>query len=124
MDCIKRTEHDEQSAVIDWARRQLGLYPCLEWLHAIPNGAFLAGGARQMSKLKTEGLVPGVCDLFLPFPAHGYHGLYIEMKAPGKLSRVRDGQREFMEYVESVGYLAQVHDSADEAIELLRWYVE
>lgn len=125
------SEHDEQVSVIGWARRQAGLYPCLDWLHAIPNGAKLpwrknASGQRyspEAMKLKAEGLTPGVPDLFLPYPARGYHGFYVEMKAPGKLSEVRDGQRDFMAWAESVGFLCQAHDSADGAIEALRWYI-
>lgn len=124
-------EHGEQTAVIDWARRNKGAFLCLGWLHAIPNGAKLpyrknAKGQRyspEAIKLKAEGLTPGVPDLFLPFPARNYHGFYIEMKAPGKLNEVRDGQRDFMAYAESEGFLCQVHDSADSAIEALKWYI-
>lgn len=128
----RTTEHAEQSNLIYWARCQENLYPPLAWLHAIPNGAKLPwrrdGQGRRYSpeaaKLKAEGLTPGVCDLFLPFPARGYHGFYIELKAPGKLNEVRDGQREFMAYVESVGYLAQVHDSMESARDALVWYLD
>jgi hypothetical protein len=124
-------EHDEQTAVIHWARLQANIWPALQWLHAIPNGARLpwrknSNGKRyspEAAKLKAEGLTPGVPDLFLPFAAHGYHGFYIEMKAPGKLDTVRDGQSAFMAWAESVGYLAQVHDSAESAIEALKWYL-
>lgn len=117
------TEHDEQSALVDWARLMSWRWPCLRWLHAIPNGASLSGGPRTANRLKAEGMTPGICDLFLPFAARGYHGLYIEMKAPGRMSAVRDGQRDFMEYVESAGYLAQVHDSFETAKELIEWYL-
>jgi len=125
------SEHTEQAAVIDWARRNKGAFPCLAWLHAIPNGAKLpyrknAKGQRyspEASKLKAEGLTPGVPDLFLPWPARGYHGFYVEMKAPGKIQDVRDGQRDFMAYAEGAGFLCQVHDSVDSAIEALKWYI-
>jgi hypothetical protein len=75
-------------------------------------------------KLKAEGLTPGICYLFLPFPSRGYHGLYVEMKAPGKIQDVRPGQREFMQYAESVGYLCQVHDRLETAQEAIAWYLE
>jgi hypothetical protein len=124
-------EHGEQVAVIDWARRQAGLYPCLSWLHSSLNGAKLPWrknekGQRyspEAMKQKAAGMTPGIPDLFLPFPARGYHGLYIEMKAPGKMQEVRDGQIAFMAYAESVGYLCQVCDGADLAIELIQWYI-
>lgn len=122
------TEHDEQAAVIAWARLMGGSWPCLDWLHAIPNGAQFGMDKRlasiQYNKLKAEGLTPGIPDLFLPFPSRGYHGFYIEMKRPGNENGVSDRQRAFMEYAEKVGYLCQVHDNADGAIEALEWYLE
>lgn len=125
------SEHDEQANVIEWARRSSGAYPCLAWLHAIPNGAKLpwrqnAKGQRyspEANKLKAEGLTPGVCDLFLPYPARGFHGLYVEMKAPGKMEEVRDGQKDFMSYAESVGYFCQVCDSFEMAKDAIEWYL-
>jgi len=121
------TEHDEQVAVVNWARLNIGRFPALEWLHAIPNGAQFGKERRlaiiQAQKLKAEGLLPGVPDLFLPLPARGYHGFYIEMKRPGNLRGVRDGQSDYMAYAESVGYLCQVHDTAESAIEALEWYL-
>jgi len=126
------TEHDEQVAVIQWARLQSFAYPSLEWLHAIPNGAKLpwrknSKGQRyspEAMRLKAEGLTPGICDLFLPYAAHSYHGFYIELKRPGNIGGVRDGQKEFMAYCEKAHYLAQVFDNADDAIQALKWYVE
>lgn len=121
------SEHDEQAAVIEWARWNAGKCHCLDWLHAIPNGAQFGRDRKmaviQANRLKAEGLTPGICDLFLPFAARGYHGFYVEMKAPGKIREVRPGQADFMAYAESVGYLCQVHDSAQSAIEALQWYL-
>lgn len=125
-------EHDEQCNLIEWARRQSGLFLPLEWLYAVPNGAKLPyrkneKGQRyspEAMRLKREGLLPGVPDLFLPYPAQGYHGFYIEMKAPGKLKDVREGQIQFMEWAESVGYLCQVHDSFESAKDALCWYLD
>jgi len=118
------TEHDEQTALIQWAR----MSPApLDWLFAVPNGAQYGSNRKlamiQAGKLKREGLLPGVPDLFLPYPAHGYHGFFIEMKAPGKIRQVREGQAAFMQYAESAGYLCQVHDSFESAKEALEWYV-
>jgi len=119
------SEHDEQTNLISWARR------CpspLDWLYACPNGAQFGTNRKlaviQAGKLKREGLLPGVPDLFLPYPARGYHGFYIEMKAPGKIKEVRPGQAQFMEWAESVGYLCQVHDSFESAKEALEWYTQ
>jgi hypothetical protein len=125
------TEHAEQVAVIAWARLQANAHPALEWIHAIPNGAKLPwrknkNGKRyspEAQKLKAEGLTPGIPDLFLPYPAQGYAGFYLEMKRPGNIEEVREGQKEFMAYCERAGYLAQVHDYADDAIAAIQWYL-
>jgi hypothetical protein len=121
------SEHDETATVVAWCRFMSGQYPCLAWLHAIPNGSRYGTNRRlaaiEARKQHEEGLLPGVPDLFLPFPARNFNGFYIEMKSKGKLSEVRDGQVAFLAYAESVGYLAQVHDSADSAIEAITWYL-
>lgn len=102
----KASEHDEQAALIAWADQMvmLGRYPILARLHAIPNG-----GKRDKVtavRLKETGVRPGVPDLFIPWPNGKYFGLWIEMKAEGgKLSKV---QREWIEYLNEVGYLAVV----------------
>lgn len=75
------TEHQEQSALIQWAfdlepqAWELGL------LFAIPNGGYRAKSTAV--KLKNEGVKPGVPDLFLPVPMGGWSGLFIEMKTIG-----------------------------------------
>ena len=126
------TEHELQSSIIDWKHRNINRHKAIEWLHAVPNGAKLPWhknnrGQRyspEANKLKAEGLTPGIPDLCLPFPAHDYHGLYIELKRPGNIDDVREGQKDFMAYAESVGYLCQVHDDYDHVIELLCWYLD
>jgi hypothetical protein len=56
------------------------------WCH-VPNGAALAGTpaqrARQMARLKLEGLTVGWPDYQLMVPRSIYHGLFLEIKAPG-----------------------------------------
>jgi hypothetical protein len=74
------TEHAEQSMVCDWLNAH-GVLHC-----AIPNGAKLAGGkkaaARQMAKLKAEGLQPGIPDLLIidPLPGDTTKRVWLEMK--------------------------------------------
>lgn len=120
-------EHEAQSLVVSWARLNTGRWPMLEWLFAVPNGAQYGKDKRlayiQNNKLKAEGLTPGISDLCLPWAARGFHGFYIEMKAPGKIKDVRPGQADFLAYLETAGYLGQVHDSAESAIEAISWYL-
>jgi len=116
----KVSESAHQRAVLDWASN----YRQLDWLHAIPNGAVLAGDARkraiQMSNLKAQGLKTGVADLFLPLPVSPYHGLYIEMKTKG--GKQSDRQSEFEDFCTLVGYKYVLCYSSIEAIEQIRGY--
>ena len=72
------SEHTEQAALIEWATMNLGQYPELVMLYAIPNG-----GKRHIktaAKLKAEGVKAGVWDLSLDVARDHWHGLKIEMK--------------------------------------------
>ena len=65
-------EHDEQLALIQWCNLKK------IFIFAIPNG-----GKRNVitaQKLKAEGVVAGIPDLFIPEPRGGWHGIFIEMK--------------------------------------------
>lgn len=107
------TEHQEQVAVIQWFRLQHKQYA--NYLFAIPNG-----GVRHIGtavKLKREGVISGVPDLFLMIPKAGWHGLWIEMKIKG--GKVSDSQKEFMGAATLIGYQAVVcygFESAKDAI--------
>jgi len=115
-----RTEHDEQVEVILWAEHVRHRMQVLRWLHAIPNG-----GARAKvvaSKLKQEGVKPGVPDLCLTAARGGHHGLYIEMKSlEGSESRE---QKEWRQHLNEEGYLSIVCKGAREAIRALCDYLE
>jgi len=125
-------EHTLQSQIIAWRDLNARRHPALRWLHSTPNGAAfsrkkLPNGksySPEASRQKAEGLTPGICDLFLPWAGRGYHGFYLELKRPGHLREVRDGQREFMAFCEKAGYLAQVYDDFDDIVAALEWYVE
>jgi len=122
-------EHHEQVVVINWARANAYREPALDYLHAIPNGAKLPfrlndRGERYSlpaQKLKAEGLLPGVPDLFLPAARGGYHGLYLEMKY-GK-NKPSPEQDHFIGYVQRAGYQAVICYSAEEAITALENYL-
>jgi len=95
-------EHWLQVQCVTWFR-----YQWQEWsslLLAIPNG-----GQRSKAtagKLRAEGVVSGVADLFLAMPARiddkVLHGLFIEMKSPiGYQSR---SQKHWQIQIEQQGY--------------------
>jgi hypothetical protein len=106
---VRREESVEQRALVAWADstwmpgrpgERIG-----EYLYAIPNG-----GARrpvEAAILKGEGVRAGMLDLCLAFPAHGHHGLYIEMKRR-KGGVTSPKQREWASRLTCVGYRAEV----------------
>jgi hypothetical protein len=119
-------EHGEQVALIQWAGYLKEAYPALKNLHSIPNGAYLGRSGHghfslQALALKDEGLLPGVCDLFLPAARHGFHGLYIEMKW-GK-NKPSPEQIAFIEGVQAEGYRAGVFWTFESARDELAWYL-
>lgn len=117
---MKDKEHQEQKKLIEWTAYNLGKYPELRWLFAIPNG-----GQRHIkvaSKMKAEGVKAGVWDLFLPVAKEGYHGLFIEMKI--KPNKLNDNQVEFQEFIDKQGYKSVVCYSWGEAQEELINYLE
>ena len=70
------SEHDLQCECVQSFRTKYPQFSLL--LFAIPNG-----GQRHLSvaaKLKAEGVLSGVPDLFLAFPSGEYHGLWLELK--------------------------------------------
>ena len=101
---MKSIESQEQCALIEWAEIQSRTYPELQLLHHIPNG-----GKRNIAtaaRLKKEGVKAGVPDLCLPVPRGGWHGLYIEMKAPK--GTVSERQKWWIEALRKQGYCAVV----------------
>lgn len=103
---MKELEHAEQCALMQWwqlACHSFGIPR--ECLFAIPNG-----GVRHIAvakKLKAEGVLSGVPDLFLAYPSANYHGLFIEMKkAVG--GRTSNNQIGVMRMLIGNGYYAAV----------------
>lgn len=103
---MRDIEHQTQCACVRWFRYQ---YPNLAMLlFAVPNG-----GARDRvtgAKLKAEGVVAGVADLFLSVARGGFHGMYIEMKTVN--GRQSESQKAFQRSVEAEGYIYKVARSS------------
>lgn len=120
-------ESNEQKAVIKWARLAQREYPCLKWLHCSLSGVKLRS-VQEGARLKAEGMVAGICDLFLPYPNNNYTGLYIEMKKRNIKGQskgiVSEAQKDFIEYANIVGYKAVVCYGADEAITTIKEYLQ
>ncbi len=119
------SEHIEQKSLIAWSNLQSGKYPELKLLFAIPNGANMGGNTTQRivnaKKMKSEGLRPGVPDLFLPV-ARGYHyGLFIEMKFDR--NTLSDNQSWWLEKLQKEGYCTHVCYSFEIAKKVILEYL-
>lgn len=137
----KQNNDDEyriQKAFVTWWNLQYcRKYP--KALFAVPNGGKLSGEglggkaaatekerrlnvAIKGKKLKAEGMLPGVADLFLSIPSGDYAGMYIETKTPtGPQS---DDQKEFEAANVERGYAYIIMRSADEGIAHVTAYLE
>jgi hypothetical protein len=115
---MAQKEHLEQVHLINWFRVQ---YPLIRnTLFAIPNG-----GVRNIGtaiKLKKEGVMPGVSDLFLMVPKGLKHGLFVEMKA--EKGKIQENQAEFMKLADQMGYGAVVCYGFLEAKEAIQNYLK
>jgi hypothetical protein len=122
------SEHDEQKRLVQALSLALRDNPARGLLFAIPNG-----GLRNRivaRRLKEEGVKPGVPDLFLPVPAGGYHGLFIEMKrrpyrAKGKIHRFYPSkeQKKFIARLQEQGYRVEVCEGWERAVEAVEGYL-
>ena len=112
-------ESTEQINLIAWCKLHEQEFKGLNLIHAIPNGG--ARNAREAMKMKREGVKSGVCDLFIPVPKRGFHGLYIEMKRV-KGGVINSSQHDFMDEVKKNGYCVRVCRGCDAAIKNIIWY--
>lgn len=128
------TEAAHQSALFAWVALNLKDWPDLWGLHHIPNGGSRGDSAKsrmvQGAKLKAQGVKTGVADLCLPVARGSWHGLYIEMKEPGKRPKkatskggLSDDQIEFRDFVLNQGYGFAVCYTWIEAKEVLINYL-
>jgi len=106
----------EQERVIKWARDNENNYPFLWLLHSSLNGVKLS--KNQAGRAKTQGMLSGVPDLFLPVPKKGFHGLFIEMKS--QQGRVSVSQSRFLSVTNELGYQSIVCYSSEDAIEKIK----
>ena len=112
-------EDSEQIAVMDWSLAVRQKYPELRLLYHVANerkctpaeGAFM----------KHKGVKRGVPDLCLPVPRGKYHGLYIELKAPG--GHASEDQKWWMKELEMQGYVAAVCIGWRAAADLIESYL-
>jgi hypothetical protein len=105
-----RFEHEMQSSFVEWCRSDEAP-PLAMHIFAIPNGGYRR--IQTAIALKKEGVMPGIPDLFLPVPANGFHGLFIEMKT--KKGRLSVAQKNIRDMLNRHGYKAIVCRSVESA---------
>lgn len=114
------TESQEQIIIFQWCNRNKNEYPELNFIFAIPNG-----GKRNIvtaSRLKLEGVKPGVPDMFLPVARHNYHGLFIELKRL-KGGAVSIHQESWKNNLRAQGYAVATAKGAVRAITIIAAYL-
>jgi len=88
-------------------------------IYSSQNGIPSSAIAKKMAKL--NGLVVGVCDVFVSIPNSKYHGLYIEFKT--KTGILSQQQKIFMHLVKLQGYDAVVMRESETAFNYLIKYL-
>lgn len=126
-------ESGHQQCVIRWRNIAVEWWPELRWLHSCPNGGYVLSAA-PAGRLRGEGLMTGVPDLFLDVPRNDKHGLRIEMKVPVQLPSakhpvkrragiVSDEQQEWIDHYNETGYSAHVAYGWREAVDIIKGYL-
>lgn len=106
-------ESDLQRAVMLWCGIMESKFPCLKWMHAIPNGG--KRDSKEASSMKSQGVKAGILDLSLDVARGGFHGLKIELKKPGgKCLKPSKEQLEYIEFCRDQGYSVLVSNDFDE----------
>ena len=108
-------ESQLQQQCVKWFNLQ---YPKLI-LFAIPNGG--NRNPREAFKLKREGTLSGVSDLFLAEPTGRSHGLFIEMKV--KPNKMTSNQITFAKRVQESNYHFECCYSFDAFIKIITNYL-
>lgn len=112
-------ETQEQIQLWSWVQSMQGMVPALTMFAANPNGGVRPKKYRKDKKtgklvryspegqrLKAMGVQAGFPDIQLLVPIQPYHGLFIELKAPG--GDTRDNQLEWQARLRSWRYKAEI----------------
>lgn len=113
------SEHEDQQALFHWARIASRDYPELCGMFAIPNGTRTT--PRVAARMKAEGVLKGVSDIFLPAARGGKHGLFIEMKT--ERGRLSPEQIAFLAAMNAAGYHAVMCRGWEQAAETILDYL-
>lgn len=109
-----------QSEVVTRSLALAGEFEEIHLLHAIPSGDWRGWATGR--KLKAQGVIPGIPDLFLPVPRAGFHGLYIELKKAS--GAIKPDQWKIMEELHRQGYCVRISNDLLTTLVIIRDYLE
>ena len=117
----KKHRNEEAQIQSEFFKQVRILFPKLpsKLLFAVPNG-----GSRNIIEarnMKYQGVVPGVADVILLIPQHGYASLCLEFKTAKGIQS--DEQKEFQRQVEACGSKYVVVKSTIQAIKIIKKYL-
>lgn len=117
------SEEAEQMALIRWCQ----YHPELRnYMFHVPNGGFR--NVIEGVKFSRLGVKQGVPDLWYPVPKKSYHGLVIELKRMDRKNTKNGGltptQKWWIENLNEMGYLAVVAYGFEEAVSVIKNYIE
>lgn len=101
------TEYVIQKKCIAWIR---ATHPDI-LVTATVGGVRLTSGPAGAAKLKASGYLNGIPDILIFEPRNDKHGLFIEMKAPGK--KPSDDQIKIIDTLKTKGYEVSVENSEE-----------
>ena len=116
---MQHIEDSEQMTLFRWAVFQSGIYPELDLLFHIPNGG--KRGKSEAARFKAMGVKAGVPDLLLPVPRGGFHGLFIELKAPNGVKS--SNQDKWLKALSAQGYSVHLCYGWEEASAVILDYL-
>ena len=99
----KDEESKTQQAYVKWKEALSATNWKYEFIHS---HQYVRTSIGVMVKMKKEGLCRGVADIEVPYPNHGFIGLYIEFKT--KYGQLRPNQKRFRDYCRRVGAIYAV----------------
>lgn len=109
------SENAIQKTVMQWAN----VHPLLRgFIIHIPNEGKRT--SRYGKSLKDLGMRPGVADLFIAMPRHGFCGAWIELKS--KNGVLSDAQKAFIRDMIDQHYFTKICRSIEDVIETINWY--
>lgn len=108
----------EHTIQVQLVARFRALYPNVV-IFAIPNGGYR--DKAEAARLKAEGVLSGVPDLFIAHPLGGFNGMFLELKS--SKGRTSQAQELLLERLSLAGYYSVVAYGLDGAWLRIRDYM-